>query len=229
MTRTIPVPATDLRPLWLAVVVAVAFLALTFIQGAARESYDSWHQAVSALSLGPRGWLQMANLVAFGATIAATAPAWSRILAGGRGARSYPVLIALIGASFVGAGLVPQDPAPGYDPAGLARTAPTATGLAHLALAGVAAACSVASLLVLAGRLAGDPHWPGWARSARFVAALVVACVAVYGAWSVEATGYAGTFERMAIVLPLAWNVAFLRRLESGTPFRVAPRIGSRA
>src|SRR5688572_15954052 len=110
---TARVPPALLRLLWIAVAAAILFLGLTTVQGALRPGFDSWHQAVSALSLGPGGWLQMINLVAFGAVIAGTAPAWRRLLAGGRGARSYPILTAVIGVSFIVVGLVKQDPAPG--------------------------------------------------------------------------------------------------------------------
>jgi hypothetical protein len=214
-----PVPRSLLRRPWVAVWWGAAFLGLTTVQGALRADFDSWHQAVSALSLGPGGWLQSLNLVAFGAVIASTAPVWRRIMAGGRGGTSYPVLTALVGLSFITVGLIPQDPAPGYDPAGLALQGPTARGLLHLAIAGIAASCSVASLIVMGSRLAGDRAWGGWRTAAWVTALLIVACVTVFGVWSTKPSGFAGTFERMAIVLPLAWTAIFLRRLDSGTPF----------
>ena len=200
------------------------FLGLTTVQGLIRPGFDSWHQAVSALSLGPGGWLQMVNLVAFGAAIASTTPAWRRLLAGGRGSASYPILTAAIGISFVVVGLVKQDPAPGYDPEGLGLEVPTALGLVHLAVAGVAAGCSVASLFVIARRFTGNPHWTGWAAYSRTMAVLIIVCVAIFGVWSTRASGFAGTFERAAIVIPMIWNFTFLRRLGAGTPFMTVGR-----
>ena len=202
--------------------VGVVFFALTTAQGLTRPDFDAWHQAVSALSLGPGGWLQQVNLVGFGLAIVTTAPTWRRVLYGGRGAASYPVLMFAIGASFVGVGVIPQDPAPGYDPDHLALSAPTAGGLVHLALAGVAAASSVASLFVIANRLDGDEHWPRWAAYTRATAVAIIVSVVVYGVWSVKPSGLAGTFERTAIILPLAWTTAFLRKLSRGTPFMIA-------
>jgi len=64
----------------------------------------------------------------------------------------------LVGASFVIVAFVPQDPAPGYDPAGLALQEPTVL---------------------------------------------------------------AGTFERIAVMIPPIWAFTFLRRLSAGTPFMV--------
>jgi hypothetical protein len=202
-------------------VATVLFMVVATIQGSVRDGYDSWHQAISALSLGPGGWIQAINFVVFGAAVANTAPVWRQILAGGRGAVAYPALTAVIGISFVAVGFVPQDPAPGYDPAGLALQAPTALGLVHLAIAGVTAACSVAGLFVMAARFAGDDNWRGWAAYSRVVAVLLIVCVAIYGVWSTRASGFAGTFERVAIVIPLVWMFTFLRRLEAGAPLMV--------
>jgi hypothetical protein len=197
-------------------------MVVAFVQGSVRNGYDPWHQAVSALALGPGGWVQTINFAVFGAIIASTVPTWRVILMGGKGATAYPVLTAAVGVSFVAAGFVPQDPAPGYDPAGLALQAPTVMGLLHLAIAGVAAACSVAGLLVMAARFAGDRDWLGWATYSRAMAVLVIVCVGIYGVWSTRASGLAGTFERLAIVLPIIWTATLLRRLASGASFMVA-------
>ena len=222
----LPVPPTLLRPLWVAVIATILFMVVATIQGTVRDGYDSWHQAVSALSLGPGGWNQAIKFVVFGVAVMNTAPVWRRILVGGTGAVAYPALIAVLGLSFIALGFVPQDPAPGYDPEGLALQAPTPLGLWHLAIAGVAAACSVAGLFVMAARFAGDPDWRGWSAYSRALAVLLIACVTIYGVWSVKPSGYAGTFERLAMVIPLIWTITLLRRLEAGSPImhsRVAP------
>ena len=222
MSNRIAVPPNELRRLWVALGAATVFLAVTTVQGALRPEFDAWHQAVSALSLGPGGWIQMINLSVFGLVIASTAPVWRRVLAGGVGATSYPALTLVVGISFVLVGLIRQDPAPGYDPDGLALSAPTTLGLLHLAIAGVAALSSVIGLFVMAKRLSGDRAWAGWPLYSRVTAVLVVACIAVYGVWSTSASGYGGTFERFAIVIPLVWMFTFVRRLTAGVPFVVA-------
>ncbi len=66
---TEPVPKTLTRPLWVALVAGVPSLAVTTIEGVVRDGYDPWHQAVSALNLGPNGSIQMTNLVVLGAVI----------------------------------------------------------------------------------------------------------------------------------------------------------------
>ncbi|MES2522290.1 MAG: DUF998 domain-containing protein [Gemmatimonadota bacterium] len=216
---TAPVPRRLLLPLCWALAYTALFFGFTLIQGARRAGFDAWHQAVSALSLGPAGWLQSVNLVLFGLVLAATSLAWRPILRGGPGAVAYPVLTALAGFGFVLTGIIPQDPAPGYDPANLGLTAPTLPGLLHLAAAAVAALCSVAGLLVMARRFRRDGNWAGWPAYTWITAVATVLCVAAYGVGSTEPSGFAGTFERAAILLPAVWAAVFVRRLWRGTPF----------
>lgn len=83
----------------------------------------------------------------------------------------------------------------------------------------MAAACSVALLLILASRLSGDAQWRGWPRYTRGAAGATVACVIVYGIWSTQPSGYAGSFERAAIIIPTLWGASFLHRLGRGVPF----------
>ena len=223
MTTTVPVPRPLLHRLSVGLAGAALSLAITTVQGVFRDSFDSWHQAISALSLGPGGWLQMINLSAFGAVVLTTVSPWRQILAGARGGTAYPAVTALVGMSFIGVGLIRQDPAPGYDPEALMLTSPTPTGLAHLAIAGVAALASVTGLFVMAARLARDPAWRGWTLYSCGTAVIVVGCVVTYGIWSIQPTGFAGAFERAAMVAPMLWMFTFLRRLYRGAPLMVSP------
>lgn len=214
-----PVPPRLRRRLWYAVAGAGLFMMTACAEGAQRPDYDAWHQSVSALSLGPGGWVQTLSFFVFGAIVLSTVTVWRRILAGGKGATTFPLLTGLTGASLIACGIVPQDPAPGYDPMGLALIAPTLRGLSHLAFAGVAALSSMVGLLVMAGRFHGDPSWRGWSRYSVLMAVTMAACVTVYGIWSTASTGYAGTFERLALLVPSVWGLTFLWRLRSGAPF----------
>ena len=194
------------------------FIILSAVQAISRPGYDSAQQSLSALSLGPFGWLQQLNFVVFGTLLLASAPAWRVLLSGARGAGSYPVLTAVSGISLILAGLVPQDPAPGYDPMGLDLAGPTLPGLVHIAVAGVMVIASTAGLLVLGRHFADNPDWRGWTLYCWVCAILIVCCVAVYAVWSTSPTGFAGLFERLAVILQLGWGATFLTRLTRGVP-----------
>src|SRR5580704_6140199 len=63
------------------------FTAVYLIEGATRPGYDPWGQAISALSLGPGGWIQRVNFIVFGLLMIAAAAGWRRLLLPGAGAR----------------------------------------------------------------------------------------------------------------------------------------------
>jgi hypothetical protein len=213
VTAFAPPEPLDRRRLWSGVFATGLFLISVSIQGALRPGYDAWQQAVSALSLGPGGWVQDVSFAMFGVAILVTVPAWRRVLSRGPGARAYPILMALTGLSLVAVSAVPQDPAPGYDPEQLGHQLPTLTGLIHLALAAVMASATSAAMFVMASRFAAMPDWRGWAWYTRAAASLTIACVIVYAVWSTRATGLAGAFERMVIVIPGVWGYFVVRRL----------------
>jgi len=213
----------QLRRLWYGIAASGLFMLTACAEGSQRPDYDAWHQSISALSLGPTGWLQTLSFILLGAIIVSTVFVWSRILAGGTGAAAFPALIGLSGVSLIICGIFPQDPAPGYDPMQLHLTAPTVPGLIHLGFAAVAAFSSVASLFVMARRFRGDTAWRGWSAYSIVVAVAMLVCALTYGIWSRAATGYAGTFERLVLLLPALWCMTFVWRLGKGVPFMQHP------
>jgi len=217
--ETIPVPRPLRRRLWYSVVSSVLFILIVSIEGCQRPDYNAMHQSISALSLGSRGWIQMLNFIIFGAFVLSTVTIWRAILIGRKWAIAFPALIAIAGASIIICGIIPQDPAPGYDPEGLSLKEPTLTGLLHLLFAGIGALSSVVGLLIMAKHFSGDPLWHGWTVYSVIMAIVMIACVTVYGIWSIESTGYAGTFERIAAMVLPVWSLTFLVRLETGVPF----------
>jgi uncharacterized protein DUF998 len=221
MPNTKPVPHVLVRRLWLGLGGAALFTAVAALQGAVRLGYDARQQSVSALSLGPGGWIQQLNFVLFGALLVSTVPALRTILRGGVAARSYPTLTMISGLALMILGFISQDPAPGYDPEQLGLALPTVLGLTHLVLAGVAMLGSVAGLFVMAARFARDPNWTTWVRPTQLVAAFAIVCVAVYAVWSTRPAGFAGVFERLAILATPVWALAFAWRLGSGVPFMI--------
>jgi hypothetical protein len=184
------------------------------VQGTLRPGFDQLQQSISALGLGPGSVVQSANFMMFGTALLLSVGPWARILAGGPGARAVPAFTALAALALIAAAFVPQDPAPGYDPEAKGEELPTLTGLIHLAIAAVCAIGSIGSLFALAGRFRVAPGWHAWVWPTRWTAVGAICCIAIYAVWSTQATGLAGLFERMAILLPGAWLAAVVSRLE---------------
>jgi hypothetical protein len=174
----------------------VAFTATFLIAGAARPGYDPWREAISALSLGPGGWVQQANFIGLGALLVVSAFGWRQALQPGTAARAYPVLKALTGISLIGAGFFAQDPAPGYPP-GAIQTAPTLHGDIHQICAFVSVTALALSCFVLAHRFAREPRWRGWTAYTVASGILILVFVSIFGALTARASSIAGLFERL--------------------------------
>src|SRR5260370_35605360 len=86
-----PLPRTLLLWLTVGVAGAVLFTMIYLIEGVTRPGYSAWQQPISALSLGPGGWVQQANFVVFGFCTPFLAWSVHKILKGGAGAITYPL------------------------------------------------------------------------------------------------------------------------------------------
>lgn len=215
----IPVPRSLRLRLWYGLIAAGLFHVIAIVEGIQTPGYDASQQSISALSLGRWGWVQISSFILLGTIIISTVTPWRKVLAGGSGAKAYPVLTFLTGASIICCGLFRQDPAPGYDPENLSLTVPTLTGLLHLLFAAIGALSSITGLIVMAIRFAKTPLWKSWAIYSTLMALIMIACISVYGTWSTEPKGYAGLFERIGLLVVPIWALSFLIRLERGVPF----------
>lgn len=215
----IPVLPSLRRRLWYGLIGAVIFNLVAIVESVVCPGYDAYQQSISALSLGQYGWIQIINFLLLGSAIISTVSAWRMILAGGKGAKSYPLLTLFTGISLLLCGIFKQDPAPGYDPENLSLTVPSLTGLIHLLFAAISAISSIVGLIVMSVRFAQTPLWKGWSAYTIFMAFIMTGCITIYAVWSTKPTGYAGLFERIgALIIPI-WVATFVVRLENGVPF----------
>jgi hypothetical protein len=175
----------------------ILFAAVYLIEGATRPAYDAWQQAISALSLGPGGWVQQVNFIVFGVLAFASAFGWRMALKPGVGATWYPILKGLTGIGLVIDGFFSQDPAVGY-PVGAIVGAPTVHGIIHNLFAFVTITALAVSSFVLARRFAKEPRWRGWALIAALTGILTLAFIALFGATNGHVGSPAGLFERLA-------------------------------
>ena len=105
-----------------------------------------------------------------------------RTLAGGRGGRAVPVLLAVFGLGVLLAGVFPADPAAGF-PVGMPTpAAPSLHGMLHLMTSGVGFLGLAAAMVVMAVRYASEhrPACAGWSAAA---------AVALIGGFATIASG----------------------------------------
>lgn len=91
---------------------AVVFVAILLVEGALRPGYDPTYHTVSELSLGDRGWIQIANFLQMGVGMFAFAVGIHRTLNTLVGA----ILLAIFGVGMMAAGAFLPAPKRGYPP-----------------------------------------------------------------------------------------------------------------
>lgn len=139
------------------------YVVTVLVQAALRPGFDLTRHDVSLLSNGDLGWIQVANFIVTGAMVIASAVGIARALAGGRGARWAPRLLAVYGLGLIGAGIFAADPMNGF-PAGAPSAMPdviTPHGLLHIVFAAVGFLGFVGACFVMARRFASTRR-RGW-------------------------------------------------------------------
>lgn len=192
----------------------VVFNATYLIAGAARPGYDPMRDTISALSLGPLGWIQAVNFIVFGVLIAAFGLGGLRpALRPGRGATVVPVLQLTTGICLIAAGVFVMDPSTA---SGSAAAILTFHGEVHNAASYVALTARVLGCLVLAVRFAREHGWRVWSVYSVITALLMITFLGALGA-AQAVDGPAGLFERLATLAGSVFTVALSARLLIGS------------
>lgn len=168
LTRSAAVPrasATRTRLLLAGGVVAgPLFMVVALVQAFTRPGFDLRRQAISMLSLGNLGWIQIGNFVVTGLLAVALAAGIRRALHPGRAGTWGPLLMGAYGAGMIAAGIFHPDPAYGFPPG--APPAMPAHSSWHAILHNVSFFVAfiglIAACVVFARREAGLGH-RGWA------------------------------------------------------------------
>ena len=109
------------------------FLVVSTVQALTRDGFDITKVALSSLSLGDHGWIQIANFVVTGLLCVGAGIGMRRVHPRGR-ARMAPPLFIVFGLGQVAAGVFTQDPAMGFPPGTVAKIWPTPASLTLLQL-----------------------------------------------------------------------------------------------
>lgn len=222
-TRTVPNPLLW----WLTsgTIVAVLFTVTWLIEGAIRPDYNPLKHSISALSLGPGGWVQQVNFVIFGLSLIWMAFAWRIFLKGNVGETWYPIMRGVEGLSVIICGLFNTDPNEGY-PKDVVFVSPTFNGTVHSYIALVSFIVMAIGYFILARRFTRESRWRGWSAYSMITAILTIIFVTVSAVlYIVYDSDFSGLFERLAVINPnTIWGVIFITRLWMGAGFGVFKR-----
>jgi len=118
-----------------------------------REGFDVRRHALSLLSNGDLGWIQILNFLASGVLVIAGAIGLRRVLKGSRGGTWAPVLLGGYGIGLIGAAVFVADPGLGFPPgAALESTGMSRSGLLHFVFGGFGFYALIGASFVFAHR-----------------------------------------------------------------------------
>ncbi|RQX15806.1 DUF998 domain-containing protein [Micromonospora ureilytica] len=185
-------------------VAGLLFPVLSFGQAFTRSGFELRRHAVSSLTLGDLGWLQVIAFASTGVLAVAFAVGLWQALRPGRAGTAVPVLVGVYGVAMVGGGIFVPDPALGWPPgapAGLPEQASTGSVL-HTVCGAAAFLSLIAAGLLLARRFAGqgDRNWALYSAASGAVAFVLTALP-----WS---EGSASIRFAVGAVLISGWLVA---------------------
>jgi hypothetical protein len=188
------------------------FVSVFVIEGARRPDYDPLRHSVSSLSLGRRGWVQVANFAATGMLYVAGAAGLGRSPDEDGCGRLGSVALGAAGLGLLGSAVFQTDPVNGYPPGTPdAPCNPTATGAMHnvaalpifLGVPAVALACSWRFR---------QARKRGWALYSASTGVAMLTGMGLFGAGfrqtSPQLADRAGLVQRATIATGFAWLTA---------------------
>ena len=146
---------TNLRQLaiWAGLIGPALFVATFLLEGWLRPGYDPLSMFVSALSLGPRGWIQITNFIVFGVLFLLFTRAVAAAFPTGKASRGGLILLTIIASCYLLSGPFVMDPA------GTPRDQMTIHGTLHGIFGGIVFSLMPISCFVFLRRFREDPQW----------------------------------------------------------------------
>jgi hypothetical protein len=198
------------RAMWAGMIGPILFVAVFMVEGRLRMGYDSLAMYVSALSLGPRGWVQILNFIVFGLLLFAFARGvTARLSSVGTPSRGGPALLTIIALGYLVSGPFVMDPV------GTPRNLMSIHGTVHGIMGGIVFPLMPVSCFAFARRFRRSPNWRGLQRcSLAAGATTAIAVVVLTFATKVIPTQnifnrWLGLIQRAAIVPYMAWLFIF--------------------
>jgi hypothetical protein len=141
------------------------YIAVGLTQALTREGFDMRRHALSLLSNGDLGWIQIANFLIAGTLVMAGAVGLRRWIQGSPAGTWGPVLLGGYGVGLLGAGVFIADPGLGFPPGTpVESTGMSRTGLLHFVFGGIGFYALIGACFVFAHRFKrlGEPAWAAY-------------------------------------------------------------------
>jgi len=195
---------------WAGMGAAAVFVGTFTIEGLIRPGYSPVSDYVSALSLGPRGWVQITNFVITGALLLVFAARVAVETREGRASRAAPVTLGVVGLGILLSGPFVMDPV------GTPRAATTLHGAAHQGLGAIVFATMPVTCFIYVRRTRVVAAWHRMRRWTMAVGTLIVGAIVLLKVAQLglpphepnALTPWVGLVQRAALVPFFAWLFA---------------------
>jgi len=195
------------------------FVTVFTLEGWLRPGYDARSTFISELSIGPRGWIQILNFMILGALFLVFTWGVAAEFREGKASKAGPILLAIIGFSFLVSGPLVTDVA------GIPRDQMSLHGILHGIFGALVFSLSPISCFVFWRRFRQDQNWrhlQGWTLAVGIITTVAVILLSVATKMPVipnAFTPWNGLIQRMVIIPYLIWifTFAFTLRKQSAT------------
>lgn len=194
---------------WAGIIGPALFVTVFLVEGFLRPAYNPLSMYVSALSLGSRGWIQMANFMQFGLLLLWFTRGVSSEFQNVKAARRGALLLAIIALCYFLSGPFVMDPE------GTPRELMTIHGTVHGILGAIAFLLMPISIFVYWRQFVLDPGWAGmrgWSLVLGVISAMGLVILSITSKSPQLASIYSdwfGLFQRMLIIPFMAWVFIF--------------------
>jgi hypothetical protein len=169
---------------------------MAIVQTLTRQGFDIRRNAISQLSLGDLGWIQITSFLVTGLLAVACAIGARQALRGQRGGTWGALLVATFGLGLVVAGIFPPDPAFGFPPGAPAGQVMPMSGHADLHALGffVSMLSAVIAAFVFArrSRFLGNGSLAAYCAASAIAAPILIALSIAFMSWSGVIVALAG-------------------------------------
>ncbi len=186
------------------------FFAIATVEGFLRAGYDPVAQPISALALGPRGWIQEVNFVLLAASFLSFAATLRMELRQGAASVAAPAVFVVMTIGVTLAALFPMD---------ALGAAPTPVGRLHVLGGFLVFPWMPVALLLVARRFRADPHWRPYFEYTLLTGLFSLAVITFFllfvgppGSSPRVLSGFAGLVQRLQLVPFFAWIALIARR-----------------
>jgi hypothetical protein len=194
---------------WAGMIGSALFISVFTLEGFLRSGYDWRSTFISELSIGPRGWIQILNFIVLGILFLIFTRGVMSEFREGKASKWGPILLAIIGLSFLVSGPFVTDVA------GTPRDQMTVQGTIHGIFGALVFSLSPVSCFVFYRRFREDPNWKQlllWTLIAGIITTVAVILLSAATKQPVQPNAFSpwnGLIQRMVIIPYLAWIFTF--------------------